>query len=92
MIIGHDHNSPLPILTNRTPPTSPPYQPLVLHVNVGPKLYTFSNLFDHAHVGLFSFSILLTLPITHDQDVQLTFISSTRLQLSPKVLCFTPIY
>jgi hypothetical protein len=57
---------PFPILTNHTTPISSPYWPLALHVNVGPRPYTFPNPLDHAHVGPFPISILPAPPIAHD--------------------------
>jgi hypothetical protein len=43
MIIGHDHNSPLLILTNHTPPTNSLTSLLTFHVNVGPNLTLSQN-------------------------------------------------
>jgi hypothetical protein len=73
-----------PVLTNHTPPTSSPYWPPTLCVNVKPQTYTFANLLDHAHVRPFPPSILLTPLVAHDQTPQPTFIFSTCLQLPPK--------
>jgi hypothetical protein len=80
---------PTPILTNHIPPTSSFYQPPTLCVNVKPQPYTFPNPLDHTHVGPFFNATLPTLPFAHDQTPQLTLISSTRLQLPPKVFCST---
>jgi hypothetical protein len=80
---------PPPILTNHTSPTSSPYQPLILQVNVGPQSYTFSNPFDQAHVKPFSPSTLPTAQVAHDQTFQPTLIFSTCLQPPPKVSCPT---
>jgi hypothetical protein len=65
------------ILTNHTPPISSPYRPPTLCVNVRPQPYTFPNPFDHAHVGPFPPSTLLTFLIAHDQIPQPTLVSST---------------
>jgi len=46
---------------------SSPYRPPTLHVNMGPQPYTFSNPFGHAHVEPFPPSIILALPIAHNQ-------------------------
>jgi hypothetical protein len=80
---------PFPILTNHTPPTNSPYQPLAFCVNVKPQSYTFSNPFDHAHVRPFPLSTLLTLLVAHDQTPQPTFISLTCLQFPLKIFCPT---
>jgi hypothetical protein len=80
---------PFPILTNHTPPTSSPYQPSALHVNVTLQPYTFSNplwpctkkTFSPFH-SIGSYSCPWSNP-------QLIFISSTHTQLSPKVFCLT---
>jgi hypothetical protein len=85
-------NHPLvtpPIIINHIPPISSPYQPLTLHVNVGPQLYILSNLFNHAHIGHFPLPILLVLIVGHDQTPQLTPIFSTHFQPPPKVFCPT---
>jgi len=79
---------PPPILTNHTPPISSLYQPPTLCVNVKPQPYTFPNPLDHAHVRPFPLSTLLA-PLYTWSDPQPTLISSTCLQLPPKVFCFT---
>jgi hypothetical protein len=56
--INHPLVTPL-ILTNHTPPTSSPYQPLTLHVNVGSQPYIFPNPFNHAQLRHFSLPTLL---------------------------------
>jgi hypothetical protein len=68
----------LPILTNHTPPTSAPYQPLTLHVNVGSQPYIFLNPFNHMLLGHFPLPSLLVLIVGHDYTPQPTPISSTR--------------
>ncbi len=85
-------NNPLitfPILTNHTPPTNSFYEPPGLHVNVGSQFYIFPNPLEHAQLGHFSPPILLVPTIGHDHTPQPTLISSTHLQLPPKVLCPT---
>ncbi len=69
--INHPLVNP-PILTNHTPPTSSPYQPPTLHVNVGSQPYTFPNPFDHAQFKHFSFPILLVPIVSHDHTSQPT--------------------
>jgi hypothetical protein len=77
------------ILTNHTPPTSAPYQPLTLHVNERSQFYTFPNPFDHPQLGHFPLPILLVPTIGLDHTPQPTPISSTRLQPPLKVSCPT---
>jgi hypothetical protein len=77
------------ILTNHTPPTSSPYQPLALRVNVGSQSYIFPNPLNHAQLGHF-FPPTLLVPITiHDHSPQPTPIFSTCFQHPPKTLCPT---
>jgi hypothetical protein len=67
-------NHPLvtpPILTNHTPPISSPYQPQILHVNVGSQLYTFPNPLNHAQLKHFPPPILLVLTIGHNHTPHL---------------------
>jgi hypothetical protein len=59
------------ILTNHTPPTSAPYQPLTFHVNVGSQFYTFPNPFDHAQLGHFPSPTLLVPIVGHDHTPNL---------------------
>ncbi len=58
-------------------------------VNVMPQPYIFPNPLDHAHVGPFSPFHSTTPLVVHDQTPKPTFISSTCLQLPPKVSCPT---
>jgi hypothetical protein len=60
------------ILTTHAPPTSSPYQPLTLHVNVEPQYNTFPIPLNNAHVKPFPPSILLGLIVAHDQTPQPT--------------------
>jgi hypothetical protein len=92
-------NHPLvtpPILTNHTPPTSSPYQPLTLHVNIGSQPYIFPNPFDHTQLGHFPPPILLVPTVGHDHTSQPIPIFSTCFQPPPQILCPTcmwvPIY
>ncbi len=77
------------IPTNHIPPTSFPYHPPTLHVNVGSQPYTFPNPFTRAQLGHFSPPTLLVLTVDHDHTPQPILISSTCPQLSLKVLCPT---
>jgi hypothetical protein len=86
--INHPLVTPLN-LTNHTPPTSSPYQPLIFHVNVGSQPYIFPNPFNHAQLRHFSLPTLFVPTIGHDHTPQPTPISSTRVQPPPKVLCPT---
>jgi hypothetical protein len=85
---NHPLVTPL-ILTNHTPPTSPPYQPPTLHVNEGSQPYTFPNFLDHAQLKHFPLPTLLVLTTGLDHTPQPTPISSTRPQPPPKVSCPT---
>jgi hypothetical protein len=76
-------------LTNHTPLTNCPYQPLALHVNVGSQPHTFPNPLNHAQVTPFPPSIILVPIIAHNQTPQPTFTSSTHLQPLSKVSCST---
>jgi hypothetical protein len=79
----------LPIITNHTPPSSSPYQPLTFHVNVGSQPCTFPNPFNHAQLRHFSPPFLLVPIVGHDHTPQPTPISLTCLQPPSKVLCPT---
>jgi len=83
---NHPLDTP-PILSNHTPFTSVPYQPLTPHVNEGSQPYIFSNPFDHAQLGHFPLATLLVLTVGHDHTPQPTPIFSTCHQLPPKFLC-----
>ncbi len=64
----------LPILINHTPPINSTYWPLALCVNVGPRIYTFLNPFDHAQVRHFPPPILLVPTVGHHQTPEPTSI------------------
>jgi len=51
---------------NHEPPINSLYQPLALHVSVGPQPYTFQNPLDLAQLEPFPFSILLALIVALD--------------------------
>jgi hypothetical protein len=57
---------------HHTPPTSSPYQPLALCVNVKPQPNTFLIPLNNAHVKPFPPSTLLALIVAHDQTPQPT--------------------
>jgi hypothetical protein len=85
----HHPLTPHTILIDHAPPTSSPYQPPTLCVNVKPQPNTFSIPLNNAQVRPFPPSILLAPIVAHDQTPQSTPIFPTHLQPPLRASCPT---